>query len=69
MRFITPSFNQQAFGMMDLNSVAFDSSPAQMFHEEHPPGKQYAQYLQVVAHMHGISVPSLGGRGRVLRYL
>ena len=56
MRFITPSFNQQAFGMMDLNSVAFDSSPGQMFQEEHPTGKQYAQYLQVVAHMHGISV-------------
>ena len=34
MRFITPSFNQQAFGMMDLNSVAYDTSPAQMFHEE-----------------------------------
>lgn len=31
MRFITPSFNQQAFGMMDLNSVAFDTSPAQMY--------------------------------------
>ena len=28
MRFITPSFNQQAFGFMDLNSVAFDTSPA-----------------------------------------
>ena len=38
MRFITPSFNQQAFGFMDLNSVAFDTSPAQLLHEEHPTG-------------------------------
>eukprot|EP01051_Picozoa_sp_SAG22_P020392 SAG22_NODE_4106_length_1384_cov_1.414786_3_plen_97_part_01 len=56
MRFITPSFNHQAFGMMDLNSVAFDTSPGQMHHEEHPTGQQYAQYLRVVAHMHGLQV-------------
>ena len=56
MRFITPSFNQQAFGMMDLNSVAYDTSPAQMFHEEHPTGQMYAQYLRVVAHTHRLPV-------------
>ena len=56
MRFITPSFNQQAFGMMDLNSVCFDTSPAQMFHVEHPTGQQYAEYLRVVAHMHKLPV-------------
>jgi putative flavoprotein involved in K+ transport len=49
MRFITPSFNQQAFGMMDLNSVAFNTSPAQMCHQEHPTGQQYAEYLRDVA--------------------
>ena len=56
MRFITPSFNQQAFGMMDLNSIAFDTSPAQMYQHEHPTGQEYAQYLRVVAHMHTLPV-------------
>eukprot|EP01047_Picozoa_sp_COSAG01_P049239 COSAG01_NODE_4863_length_4674_cov_3.016175_2_plen_584_part_00 len=56
MHFITPSFNQQAFGMMDLNSVAFDTSPAQMFHTQHPSGQQYARYLRVVAHTHNLPV-------------
>ena len=56
MRFITPSFNQQAFGFMDLNSVAFDTSPAQLLHEEHPTGPQYAQYLREVARIHTLPV-------------
>ena len=56
MRFITPSFNQQAFGMMDLNSIAFDTSPAVMFHEEHPSGQQYAEYLRFVAQKHKLPV-------------
>jgi hypothetical protein len=56
MRFITPSFNQQAFGMMDLNSVAFDTGPAQMFHTQHPSGQQYARYLRIVAHMHNLPI-------------
>ena len=56
MKFITSSFNQQAFGMMDLNSVAFDTSPAQMFHTEHPSGQEYARYLRVVAHTHNLPV-------------
>ena len=52
-----PSFNQQAFGMMDLNSVAFDTSPAQIVHTtQHPSDQQYARYLLVVAHMHDLPV-------------
>ena len=56
MRFITPSFNQQAFGFMDLNSVAFDTSPAQLLHEQHPTGPQYAEYLREVARIHALPV-------------
>ena len=56
MRFITPSFNQQAFGFMDLNSVAFDTSPAQLLHEQHPTGPQYAEYLREVSRIHALPV-------------
>ena len=56
MRFITPSFNQQAFGFMDLNSVAYDTSPAQLLHEQHPTGPQYAEYLREVARVHALPV-------------
>ena len=56
MRFITPSFNQQAFGFMDLNSIAYDTSPAQLLHEQHPTGIQYAEYLRKVAEDHALPV-------------
>ena len=56
MKFITPSFNQQAFGFMDLNSVAFDTSPAQLLHVQHPTGSQYAEYLREVARIHALPV-------------
>ena len=56
MRFITPSFNQQAFGMMDLNSIARGTSPAFLMHTEHPSGDDYAQYLTVCAGAHDLRV-------------
>eukprot|EP01047_Picozoa_sp_COSAG01_P027894 COSAG01_NODE_1857_length_9044_cov_24.006931_4_plen_1191_part_00 len=56
MRFITPSFNQQAYGFMDLNSVAYDTSPAQLLHEQHPTGSQYAAYLAEVARLHKLPI-------------
>ncbi len=49
MRFITPSFPGNAFGMLDLNAVAIGTSPACTLNREHPSGPQYAEYLQVVA--------------------
>lgn len=49
MRFITPSFTSNAFGMLDLNAVALATSPAYTLKVEHPTGRQYASYLRGVA--------------------
>ncbi|WP_103026526.1 NAD(P)-binding domain-containing protein [Salinibacter altiplanensis] len=49
MRFITPSFTGEAFGHLDLNSIALETSPAYALQHEHPSGPEYAQYLRNVA--------------------
>lgn len=49
MRFITPSFPSNAFGLMDLNAVAIGTSPAFTLKAEHPTGREYARYLEAVA--------------------
>src|SRR5437660_10363024 len=49
MRFITPSFTSNAFGLLDLNAVALNTSPAYTIQREHPTGAEYAEYLQVLA--------------------
>ena len=51
MRFITPSFTANAFGLLDLNAVDMTTSPAFTLRVEHPSGEEYAEYLQrVVKH-------------------
>jgi putative flavoprotein involved in K+ transport len=49
MRFITPSFTSNAFGLLDLNAVALNTSPAYTIQREHPTGAEYAEYLQILA--------------------
>jgi thioredoxin reductase len=49
MRLITPSFPSNGFGMLDLNSIALQTSPAFSLGTEHPTGIEYASYLQAVA--------------------
>lgn len=49
MRMITPSFTSNAYGMLDLNAITLNTSPAYSLNTEHPTGKQYAEYLQAVA--------------------
>ena len=49
MRFITPSFTSNAFGLVDLNAVHPATSPALSLDVEHPSGRQYARYLDAVA--------------------
>lgn len=56
MRLITPSFTGNQFGLVDLNAVTPDTSPALSLLEEHPTGPQYAAYLQMVAELEGIDV-------------
>ena len=49
MRFITPSFTTNFWGHMDLNSVAYGTSPAFTLETEHPTGKEYANYLRKIS--------------------
>jgi len=49
MSFITPSFPSHGFGLLDLNAVTMNTSPAIAFRREHISGKQYALYLQTAA--------------------
>ena len=49
MRFITPSFNSNQFGTLDLNAVALHTSPAYSVGVEHPTGEEYAGYLRGIA--------------------
>jgi cation diffusion facilitator CzcD-associated flavoprotein CzcO len=49
MRFITPSFPSNSFGLTDLNAVTPNSSPAFTLDREHPSGEEYADYLEATA--------------------
>jgi putative flavoprotein involved in K+ transport len=48
MRFISPSFTGNAFGLLDLNAVTLETSPAYTLETEHPSGRQFAKYLQLI---------------------
>ena len=48
-RFITPSFASNQFGLLDLNAVCLQTSPAFSIGAEHPTGAEYAAYLRGVA--------------------
>ena len=53
MNLITPSFPSHGFGLLDLNAITLQTSPAIAFRREHINGQQYALYLQtVVDHFH-----------------
>lgn len=56
MRFITPSFTSNAFGMLDLNAVAPATSPAYTLKTEHPSGREYAGYLRGVKEFYELPV-------------
>jgi hypothetical protein len=54
MRFISPSFPGNAFGITD--AISFDSSPAFALKREHPSGAEYATYLEQAAEVFGLNV-------------
>lgn len=56
MRFISPSFPGNAFGLTDLNAISFDSSPGFSLRREHLSGADYAAYLDEAATVFGITV-------------
>ncbi len=58
MRFISPSFTGNFFGMPDLNAITPDTSPAYALQTEHPTGQEYARYLNAVAYYNQLPVKS-----------
>lgn len=56
MRFITPSFTSNQFGLLDLNAIALNTSPAYSLRREHPSGRQYAEFLKVFAEHFAVPV-------------
>ena len=58
MRFITPSFTSNAFGLLDLNAIVPNTSPAYSLDREHPSGMAYAQYLDFVVQHYQLDVES-----------
>ncbi len=56
MRFISPSFPSNAFGLPDLNAISYDSSPGFTLKREHPSGLEYTAYLDRSAEVFGLSV-------------
>ncbi len=56
MRLITPSFHANPFFQTDLNAITPDTSPADLFQQEHLSGEEYADYLQAVVDHFGIDV-------------
>lgn len=49
-RFLTPSFQSTQFGLLDLNAVAVNTSPAYSSGKEHLSGPEYAHYLNRVVY-------------------
>ena len=56
MRFITPSFTSNAFGLLDLNAIVPHTSPAYTLDREHPSGSAYAMYLDNVVEYYELQV-------------
>lgn len=56
MRFISPSFTGNAFGLLDLNAVTVDTSPAYTLESEHPSGRQFAEYLRLIVRTYKLPV-------------
>ena len=58
MKFITPSFTGNQFGMVDMNSITPDTSPAFTMRKEHLSGDEYARYLEILVNHYKIPIES-----------
>lgn len=56
MRFITPSFPSNGFGLPDLNAVVPRTSPAATLDCQQPSGDEYAKYLSALVDHYDLSV-------------
>ncbi|MEM9593075.1 MAG: NAD(P)/FAD-dependent oxidoreductase [Acidobacteriota bacterium] len=55
-RFITPSFATNSVGMLDLNAIAIGTSVAYTLGVEHPTGREYAFFLNLMAVHFGLPI-------------
>lgn len=55
-RLISPSFTGNFFNVPDLNAISPDTSPAFNLLTEHPLGKEYAEYLCVMADFYKLNI-------------
>ncbi|TDM32132.1 hypothetical protein ETI03_00105 [Macrococcoides canis] len=55
-KLITPSFNGHGFGLLDLNAIMPDSSPAYTLNQEHLSGELYGEYLAQIEEQFELNV-------------
>jgi len=55
-RFISPSFIGNFFNMPDLNSITPETSPAFNLQTEHPTGKEFATYLEMIVEEYEVNI-------------
>jgi putative flavoprotein involved in K+ transport len=58
MSLLTPSFHSNSFGLIDLNAIDPETSPADFLRTQHPTGEEYAKYLQAVTNYNKLPVRS-----------
>ncbi len=58
MRFITPSYPSNAFGLPDLNAIVPQTSPGIALNRQQPSGPEYARYLEAIVKHHELPVES-----------
>ena len=56
MSLLTPSFHSNSFGLIDLNAIDPETSPADYLRTQHPTGEQYAKYLKAVANYNELPI-------------
>ena len=67
-RLISPSFTGNFFKMPDLNAVAPETSPAFNLVTEHPTGKEFAEYLEIVANGYELNIQTQVQVNDLVRY-
>lgn len=55
-RLLTPSFQSTQFGLLDLNAIAINTSPAYSSGKEHLNGEEYAMYLLRIANAFKLNI-------------
>jgi putative flavoprotein involved in K+ transport len=55
-KFLTPSFQSTQFGLLDLNAIAINTSPALITGLEHCTGEEYVKYLIAISRSYKLPI-------------